>query len=122
MTSTALRRKRAAEDERLDLVFHALSDRTRRSLLHRLEQAPANVTELAEPYDMSLPAVSKHIRVLERAGLLKRAIDGRVHRCMLDSGPLLEADRWLMHYRVFWDDALNALTEFIQAEKSGEKK
>ena len=73
-------------DDRLDLVFRALGDRTRRALLARLAEKPAMVTELAEPFAMSLPAVSRHIRVLERARLVVRKVDGRVHRCSLDLG------------------------------------
>src|SRR5688500_3254822 len=99
--------------DRLDLVFHALSDRTRRALIARLGRSPAKITDLAAPFAMSLPAVSKHVRVLERAGLVRRTVDGRVHRCALDHRPLKEADRFLAAYRVFWEDALEALARHV---------
>ena len=72
------------------------------------------VTELAEPFDMSLPAVSKHLRVLERAGLLVRAVDGRVHRCSLDAEPLRDVETWLAHQRAFWEDALGSLAAYVE--------
>src|SRR5215468_8727423 len=93
-------------EDRLDIVFGALSDRTRRKLVARLAEAPATIGQLAEPFAMSLVAVSKHVRVLERAGLVRRAIDGRIHRCSLDAKKLREVTVWLERYRVFWDDTL----------------
>src|SRR5262245_36899096 len=104
----------ASSADRLDLVFGALADRTRRRLVQRLARAPATIAELAAPFDMSLPAVSKHIRVLERAGIVRRAIDGRIHRCSLDGRHLRPALSWLEHYRGFWDDTLAALAEFVE--------
>jgi DNA-binding transcriptional ArsR family regulator len=104
----------APEDDRLDRVFHALADRTRRAMLARLEQAPANITELAAPFAMSLPAVSKHLRVLEAAGLATRLVDGRVHCCSFEPAPLREVDAWLAHYRGFWGETLDALAEFVR--------
>src|SRR5688572_8231404 len=104
----------AAPDETLDRVFHALGDRTRRALLARLAAGPATVTELAAPFDMSLPAVSKHIRVLEAAGLVERTIEGRVHRCALDAAPLRDAVEWLAAYRTFWTGTLDALAAFVE--------
>lgn len=103
-------------DERLDLVFGALADRTRRQLLAQLALAPASITELAAPYDMSLPGISKHVRVLEHAGLIRRTIDGRVHRCTLDAAAMRAADEWLAHYRAFWDHTLDALTDYIRKD------
>ena len=97
------------DEDRLDLVFGALSNRTRRSMLARLGRAPAKISDLVEPFDMSFPAASKHLRVLERAGLVRREIDGRVHLCSLDTAPLHGAEAWLMHYRAFWDETLEAL-------------
>ena len=118
MKSTARRKsKRISENDRLDLVFGALSDRTRRSLLSRLARGPSTITELAEPFEMSLPAVSKHIRVLESAGLIARAVDGRVHRCSFDPTPLASIDRWLEHYRGFWSDTLDALADFVESTR-----
>jgi DNA-binding transcriptional ArsR family regulator len=115
MPSNHLNKKRP--DDRLDLVFHALSDRTRRSLLARLTHGPAIVTELAKPFAMSLPAASKHLRVLERARLISRNIDGRVHRCTLAPGPLREAEEWLNHYRSFWTETLDGLARYAEKEK-----
>lgn len=95
-------KKRSPRDGQLDRVFRALGDRTRRALLARLARKPAMITELAEPFAMSLPAVSRHIRVLEGAGLVRRAVDGRVHRCSLRAEPLKAVEEWLGHYRKFW--------------------
>lgn len=104
----------ALEDDHLDLVFRALGDRTRRSLLRRLREAPASVGELAEPFAMSLPAVSKHLRVLERAKLISREIDGRVHRCALSPSALASADEWLDAYRHFWSGSLDSLAKHLE--------
>lgn len=113
---TSSRTARPTSDDRLDLVFHALSDRTRRALLARLTEGPAMVTELAEPFAMSLNAVSKHLKVLERAALISRAVEGRVHRCSLDADALREVEHWLAHYRVFWNDALGALARYVEQD------
>jgi DNA-binding transcriptional ArsR family regulator len=86
-----------SSDDRLDLVFHALSDRTRRAILKRLARGPVMVTGLAAPFEMSLAAVSKHVKVLERARLVKRTIDGRVHHCALRGAGLRDAEVWLGH-------------------------
>jgi len=109
-------RRRTPPDDRLDLLFQALSDRTRRALLDRLAGGPRMVTELAEPFAMSLPAVSRHIRVLEHAGLVSRTVDGRVHHCALDPGPLATADRWLRRYRRFWTEQLEALARYAEPD------
>ena len=93
----------------LSRLFHALADPTRRRLLARLTVGPSKVTDLARPYRMSLPAVSKHLRVLERAGLVARTIDGRVHRLTLTGEPLREVETWLDPYRAYWASALDAL-------------
>jgi|SRR5579863_1782226 len=106
--------RQVAQDERLDAVFHALSHRARRALLGRLAQAPAMITELARPFAMSLPAVSRHIRVLEQAGLVARTVDGRVHRCSLETLPLKAAEQWLVHYRGFWEASLEALARYAE--------
>src|SRR5688572_17214535 len=115
-TSKSTMPARRAED-RLDRVFGALSSRVRRALLKRLGQGPAYLTELAEPFEMSLPAVSKHVRVLEDAGLLRREIDGRVHRCSFEPAPLGMIERWLTEQRGFWTETLDALAEFAEASK-----
>ena len=112
MPSTS-RTPKAAFDDRLDLIFHALSDRTRRAVLDRLASGPAKVTDLAEPFAMSLPAVSKHLRVLERAGLIERLVSGRVHQCSFGRAPLQDIERWLERTRAFWDDRLDALTRYV---------
>jgi DNA-binding transcriptional ArsR family regulator len=101
-------------DDRLDLVFHALSDQTRRALLARLSRKPAKITDLAAPFPISLPAVSRHIRVLERARLVRRTVDGRVHYCSLDAGALKPVDAWLDHYRSFRDGTLESLAAYVE--------
>jgi DNA-binding transcriptional ArsR family regulator len=113
--------QKSSSDDRLDLIFHALSDRTRRSLLARLSRGPAIVTELAEPYRMSLPAVSKHLKVLEGARLIARAVDGRVHRCSLAPHALRLAERWLESRRAFWNSTLDSLTRYVETEKKQSK-
>jgi DNA-binding transcriptional ArsR family regulator len=109
-------------DDQLDLIFRALGDRTRRALLARLATKPAMVTELAEPFEMSLPAVSRHIRVLERARLVVRNIDGRVHHCSLDLAPLKAAEAWLGHCRYFWEGQLDALARYVGDENLTEQR
>src|SRR5258706_6709670 len=102
------------DDDRLDLVFQALADRTRRALLARLARESLKVTDLAAPFDMSLPAVSRHIRVLERARLVHRTIDGRVHRCSLRTKPLRDVEAWLERYRPFWKGTLDGLGSYLE--------
>ncbi len=118
MVASAITRDAGDPEGRLDLVFHALANRTRRALLARLAKGPEMVTELAQPFDMSLPSVSKHLRVLERAGLVARAIDGRVHLCALEAKALQEVSVWLEHYRIFWADTLDALARFVENGES----
>jgi len=101
------------QSDDLDRVFAALSDPTRRSLMHQLCIAPATVTELAAPLDMSLNAVSKHLKVLEQAGLIRREIEGRVHHVYLNAAPLEEAERWVNHYRQYWDARLDSLEAWL---------
>jgi len=107
--------RRVSTDDLLDAVFHALGDRTRRALLARLAKRPAMITELADPFAMSLPAVSRHIRVLERAGLVTRSVDGRMHRCSLNPKPFKTIEGWLTHYRKFWEDNLAALAHYVES-------
>jgi len=104
----------------LDATFSALADSTRRAILARLARGERSVTALAEPFDMSLPAISKHLRVLERAGLLARRKEGRVHHCRLVTRPLKDAEEWIARYRQFWDQRLDALAEYL--EESRKKK
>jgi DNA-binding transcriptional ArsR family regulator len=110
---TSAKTKKASDDQ-LDLLFRALGDRTRRALLGRLAEKPATVTELAEPFAMSLPAVSRHIRVLEHARLVVRNVDGRVHNCSLDPTSLKTIEAWLSHYRHFWEGQLEALAQYVR--------
>lgn len=102
--------------ERLDAVFHALADPTRRAMLQRLAQQPHNVGDLAAPFAMSLAAASKHIKVLERAGLVQRDVLGRTHRCRLDAQPLHGGMEWMRHYEKFWNTRLDALDAVLRAE------
>ncbi len=101
----------AAHD--LDGVFAALADPTRRGILERLAQGEATVGELAAPYAISLPAVSRHVKVLERAGLLERRIDGRVHRCRLQPEALVTANQWVERHRAFWEAQFDRLAAFL---------
>lgn len=110
----------AAKDAQLDLVFSALADTTRRRILARLVEGPASITELAAPFSMTLPAVSKHVRVLERAGLMRRERDGWYHRCQLATAPLQPAIAFLETYRPFWENTLDALAQHV--EKPAEKQ
>jgi DNA-binding transcriptional ArsR family regulator len=109
---------RLSDEDRLDAILHALSDRTRRTLLRRLAAGPAMVGELARPIDMTRVAVSKHLRVLEKARLISRTIDGRIHRCALTPGPLQEVERWLADYRAFWIERLDALARYTEERNS----
>ena len=106
-------------DSRLDRVFHALSNRTRRAMLAHLMDGPTMVTELAAPHAMSLPSVSKHLRVLEEAGLVGRSVSGRVHRCSIETAQLQALDEWLGHYRDFWGDNLAALADYVEVDDDG---
>ena len=99
---------------RLDLVFRALSDRTRRAMLERLAKSEHTVSELASPYRISLAAASKHIQTLERAGLVKRTVRGRIHYCRIDPRPLERADDWLRAYERLWDTRIERLVELLR--------
>lgn len=110
----------ALPDEQLDRVFRALGDKTRRQLLSMLARGSAKVTELARPFDMSLPAVGKHLRVLENAGLVRRTINGRVHQCSLEATPLKSAEEWLADYEQFWNETLTAMADYLQSPPDGE--
>lgn len=105
--------------ERLDAVFGALADPTRRAMLRHLARTEHTVGELAAPFDMSLAAASKHIRVLERAGLVRREVRGRVHVCRLDTRPLKSGLEWLRYYEQFWTDRLDVLEAVLRAEDAG---
>jgi DNA-binding transcriptional ArsR family regulator len=99
----------------LDEVFHALADPTRRALLKSLAGGEQSVGELAAPFDMSLEAVSKHIRVLERAGLVQRSVQGRTHICRLDARPMHGGLEWIRHYEQFWNRRLDRLDELLRS-------
>lgn len=98
----------------LDQTFAALADSTRRAILARLADGEANVGDLARPFRVSRPAISKHLRVLERAGLVRRERDGRLSRCELDASPMREAADWLDRYRAFWEGRLDALQQYVE--------
>jgi DNA-binding transcriptional ArsR family regulator len=98
----------------LNATFAALADPTRRAILARLAKGQASVTELAEPFEMSLPAVSKHLKVLERAGLIARGREGQWRPCRLQAGRLKEADEWLEQYRRFWEESLDRLDDYLR--------
>lgn len=103
----------------LDNVFAALSDPTRRAILRRLSYGTASVTELAEPFasEMSLPAISKHLRVLETAGLIAREKEGRIHHLRLRSSALRDAAEWLSFYRQFWEEQFDSLSQYLDEAK-----
>lgn len=100
----------------LDMIFHALGDDTRRRMLAALAQRERTVGELAEPFTMSLAAASKHVKVLEAAGLIRREVRGRTHLCRLDPGPLSGAHQWLSAYEHFWTGRLDVLERLLRAE------
>lgn len=100
----------------LDTVFQALMDGTRRAMLRSLANGERNIGELAAPFDMSLAAASKHVKVLERAGLVRRLVKGRTHVCQLEPTPLAMADDWLRFYEQFWNRKLDALDALLKAE------
>ena len=107
-------------DSHLDTIFHALGDATRRGMLASLALGDKSVGELAEPFAMSLAGASKHVKVLEGAGLICREVRGRTHICRLEPGPLASADLWLRHYERFWTGRLDALEQLLRDDK-GEK-
>jgi len=102
----------------LDRVFHALADPTRREMLRHLAQGERKVGDLAAPFTMSLAAASKHLKVLEGAGLVSRRVQGRLHFCRLEPGPLADAQAWLSAYDRFWSARLDALQALVEAEEA----
>ena len=115
----------------LSMTFAALADPTRRAILHRLSKQPLSVGELAAPFDISLPAVSRHLKVLANAGLIERRTDAQWRRCYLQGDALRDAAEWIGEYRPFWQDRFDALEKHLEertrrakkgAPKSGEKK
>src|SRR5687767_15788804 len=111
-----------APANRLDATFAALADPTRRAILTRLASGEASVTELAEPFAMSQPAMSKHLKVLERAGLISRRRDAQRRPCRLEAEPLAEATEWLEGYRRFWEGRFQRLDALLDELKTQEKR
>ena len=113
------------DSPRLDIVFRALGDATRRGMLARLALGETSIGELAEPFAMSFAGASKHVKVLEEAGLVRREVRGRTHICRLEPGPLASADQWLRHYERFWTGRLDALEQLLRdddARKAAARK
>jgi DNA-binding transcriptional ArsR family regulator len=110
-----------ATDE-LSTTFAALADPTRRAILARLAGGEASVTEIARPFEMTLPAVSKHLKVLERAGLIERGRRAQWRPCRLDATPMKAADEWLERYRGFWEERLDRLDEYLQELQKKDKE
>jgi len=108
--------------ERLDATFAALADPTRRAILARLAAGEASVTELAQPFAMSQPAISKHLKVLERAGLITRGRDAQRRPCRIEVKPLADASEWLERYRRFWEDSFQRLDDLLDELKTQENK
>jgi DNA-binding transcriptional ArsR family regulator len=109
------------KDDRLSMVFSALADPTRRAMLRRLAEGEATVNELAAPHAMSLPAVSRHLKVLERAGLVVKGRSAQWRPCRLEVAPLVEADAWMAPYRTFFEQRLSRLEEQLADEREQEE-
>ena len=101
----------------LDQVFFALSDGTRRAILSRLTEGSTTIGELAEPFEMTSPAISRHMKILENAGLIKRRIRGRQHHCTLATDALRTAEDWINFHRKFWEGRLDALDDLLRNQK-----
>ena len=106
----------------LSATFAALADPTRRAILGRLAKGEKSVTELAEPFDMSMPAISKHLKVLERAGLIARGREAQWRPCRLEAKPLKDVANWVEHYRKFWDESFDRLDAYLKELQAKEKK
>lgn len=109
-------------DDRLDSVFSALADPTRRAILTRLADGETNVSELAAPFDMSMPAVSKHLKVLERAGLIQRGRKAQWRPCRLDARPLKRVADWVESYRKFYEESFDRLDDYLEEMQAKEKR
>lgn len=109
------------EVPRLDAVFHALGDATRRRMLQELSEGERTVSQLAAPFEMSLAAASKHIKALESAGLIRREVRGRTHVCHLDPGPMASAHEWLTFYQQFWTGRLDTLERLLRETDPAEQ-
>lgn len=108
--------------DQLTATFAALADPTRRAILARLTSGEASVTELAKPFEMTLPAISKHLKVLEKAGLIQRGREAQWRPCRLEAGPLKDASAWIDQYRTFWEERLDRLDAYLQTLQTPEKK
>lgn len=108
--------------DQLSATFAALADPTRRAILAHLARGEASVTELAQPFEMSLPAISKHLKVLERAGLIARGREAQWRPCRLEAEPLKDAAGWIEQYRQFWEESLDRLDDYLQELQAEEKK
>ena len=113
---------RSLSAERLDLAFGALADPTRRAILSRLASGEASVSDLARPFKMSLPAVSKHLKVLQRAGLVTQGREAQWRPCRLEAAPLKEVADWVERYRVYWEQSFDSLEDYLLTVQSKEKK
>jgi DNA-binding transcriptional ArsR family regulator len=111
-----------ASSPTLDSVFAALADPTRRRILELLASAELCVTELTRSFSVSMPAISKHLRVLEKAGLITRERDGRLHRLHLEAEPMRAAASWIERYRKFWEEQLDALSNYLDRQETHEKR
>jgi DNA-binding transcriptional ArsR family regulator len=109
------------KENQLSLTFAALADPTRRAILAHLAKGEASVTELAQPFEMSLPAISKHLKVLERAGLITRSREAQWRPCRLEAEPLKEVDHWLEQYRQLWQESFDRLDEYLQELQAEQK-
>ena len=107
--------------DQLSLTFAALADPTRRAILERLAEGETSVTELAKPFNMSLPGISKHLKVLERAGLITRGRDAQWRPCRLKAGPLKDVSDWVGHYRRFWEESFDRLDAYLKELQATEK-
>jgi DNA-binding transcriptional ArsR family regulator len=108
--------------DQLSSTFSALADPTRRAILTKLSKGDRSVSDLAEPFDMSLPAISKHLKVLEKAGLIQRSRDAQYRPCKLNAKPLREAAKWVEQYRQFWEERLDRLDDYLAELQGKEKK
>jgi DNA-binding transcriptional ArsR family regulator len=108
--------------DQLSITFAALADPTRRAILGRLSRGETSVTELARPFDMTLPGISKHLKVLERAGLIARGRDAQWRPCRLQANPLHDAADWIDHFRQFWEQSFDRLEDYLKEMQSGKRK
>jgi DNA-binding transcriptional ArsR family regulator len=117
-----VRRHSTFSSEGLDLTFGALADATRRAILSRLALGEASVTDLAKPFKMTLPAISKHLKVLQRAGLITQGREAQWRPCRLEAAPLKEIADWVEHYRAYWEHSFDSLDDYLRSVQSKEKK